>query len=442
MRASLLLGVLLLAGCPKNRQVKSSGEPVPEPTRLGTPTETTQPENTPSEPERSSVPNASGLDGAIALLTTGRETDALQARDLLEDLAKKDESNPYVHLNLGVAYQTLGDYERAASSFGRTTRLDDKNPKGWLYLGIAELALGDTDAALRRFRKGMERSPDDIELRVALASAQRASGDIDGAIETAKAALKINSRSLPLYDVIGLAYLDKGEHQRARFVYEKAETLPGSESNAGIQANFGWTLYHLGERYRAEVKLKEAVSLDPEHVPALVQLSRIYMTDHNWSEAIPLLEGARSKDPSNHGVLMNLGTAYRGAGRTDDARSAWESALEVQPSDPSPQFNLAILYGDDLKDYPQAIARFKTYIEEGGEQRELAETYIEAVEKEKKRAERRRKREEDRKRREAERAEEQRILEAEDSGEPAATPETPPETPEGVETPEDGGEMP
>lgn len=438
MRSTLLMLSLVLAGCPKPKPVEPASEPV-QPTLIGTPTE---PEAVSTEPPAEAPMQVQGgteLDQAIALLTTGKETDALRARDLLEALAKKDDTDPYLHLNLGVAYQTLGDFESAASSFGRATRLDDKNPKGWLYLGVAELALGDTDAALRRFRKGMDRSPEDIELRVALASAQRVSGDLDGAIETAKAGLKINSRSLPLYDVIGLAYLDKGEHQRARFVYEKAETLPGSESSAGIQANFGWTLYHLGERYRAELKLREAVALDPGHVPALVQLSRIYMTDHNWADAIPLLEGARTKDPANHGVLMNLGTAYRGAGRTDDARNAWEQALELSPSDPSPQFNLAILYGDDLKDYGAAVSRFQTYIDEGGEQSELAATYIEAVEKEKKRAERRRKREEDRKRREAERAEEQRILDSQDDGTPATPEEAAPSddsvSPEGEELP-------
>lgn len=417
------------------------------------------PEEEAPPPPPPKVSTTERLQQAVALLTTGAEPDTLAARKLLEQLADEDDKNAYVHLNLGVTYQRLGDLERAASSLQRATRLDGDNTKGWLYLGLVEQSLGDPDAAMRRYRKGIDRNPEDLELRVALASAQRELGQPSDALETAKEALAINFQSLPLYDVMGQAYLDLGEVGLARFVYEKARTLPGGSENAGIQANLGRTLYELGERYQAETKLKEAVGLDADHVPALVQLSRIYIEDHNWAEAVPLLERARAQDPTNYGVWMNLGTAYRGMGRTDDARAAWETSLELDPSNPDPQFNLAILYGDDLKDYGTAVARFKSYIDAGGVEVELAEAHIEAVLKEKKSAERRKKREEDRKRREAEREAERKLVEEaerkaaeeaerqaaeeaaappepapQDAPTPDETPEPAPDTPDG-ETP-------
>ncbi len=382
------------------------------------------------------------MDRAVAWMTTGSEPDLLKARKLLEDLADDAPDDALVQLNLGVAFQRLGDLDRASMALARATRANPGLVQAWLYLGQVELQLGEAEAALRRFRTGIEQNPENLDLRVGLAMALLESGQPEQAIAEAKEGLAINVRSLPLYNTIGLAYLELEQLPAARFVYEKAETIPGADSNAGIQANFGWILARLGETYAAEYRLKKAVELDPTYLPGLVQLSHLYMQSHNWPDALPLLESAAAMDDDNYGVWMNLGSAYRGLGRIDDARMSWERALELQPSNPDPQFNLAILYGDDLKDYETAVARFRSYVDAGGDQGELAQSYIDDLLKEKKRSESRRRRDEDRRRKEAEREAERKLLEDEERkaaeapapeapgpGAPAPEPETPEEMP-------------
>jgi Flp pilus assembly protein TadD len=90
------------------------------------------------------------------------------------------------------------------------------------------------------------------------------------------------------------------------------------------------------------------------------------MENHDYETAVPLLEGAARLDESNHGVFVDLGIAYRGLGRPEDARRAWEKALEIDEGNPAPHFNLGILLGDDLKDYDGALVAFQAYLDGGG----------------------------------------------------------------------------
>jgi hypothetical protein len=96
------------------------------------------------------------------------------------------------------------------------------------------------------------------------------------------------------------------------------------------------------------------------------------MDNHDWNATLATLEPARDLAPRNAAIRMNLGTAYRGLGRIEDAKASWEKALELDPGNPDPMLNLAILYGDTLKDYPKAIETIDAYSAKGGTRRELA----------------------------------------------------------------------
>lgn len=426
--SAVLLSTVLATGC------KKSGDPsgTPEPTEpVAASSDASADPASEAAPEPTVAPRKTmeeRVTEAVALTTTGKEPDLLRARQLLEAIVDEDRDQVLAQLNLGVVRHKLGDLEGAATALSRVTRSEPDLAEGWLYLGQVEL--GDVDTALRRFRRGIDRDPDNLELRIAMVAALRRAGRPEEAVEAAKEALFINARSLPLYNHMGLAHAELGERDLARFVFEKAETIPGAEANAVIQANFGWLLYEQGERYAAQKRLEAAVEADPDYVPGLVYLARIHMADHAWDKALPLLEEASRRAERNADLLNDLGLALRGVGRFEDARASFERALELDRDDPKPLFNLGIVLGDDLKDYEAAIVSFESYIDAGGAEAELAQEYIVQVEREQRRAKRRRRDEEERKQREAERAERERLLqEAEEAYDDEQGGETSEETP-------------
>jgi tetratricopeptide (TPR) repeat protein len=309
-------------------------------------------------------------------------------------------------LNMGVAKEKLGEMSEARRYYESATKSDSPVGNAWLGVGAFQERDGNWEGALASYRSGSKIDPKNMDLRVAIIGILRSLGRVDEAITEAKEALKVNANSLPVYNNLGLAYLDRGETDLAVFVFQKAmQGVPGAENNAYIRANLGWIFYQRGEKGPALYHLQEAVKLDGQLVPALVYLSAVYLDDRNYGDALPLLEAAAKKDAENYGVQLNLGICYRGVGRYPDAKAAYEKALSLRPGSSEPWFNLGILYGDYIKlqdatvtdrtlqAYDDAITSYRTYLGSGGKQQELANTYITTLEKEKKKAEKKRQKE-------------------------------------------------
>ena len=397
------LAALWLIGCPKQ-------QPPPATTGDGPPPTLVTDANSPVH-ER--------VNEAADLIEAAGPADLERAIRLLSALIDEDPSG-VARFNLGVAYHLSGDLQSAANQYQAVIAVHPDHGDAWLYLGRLQEQQGQRDSALNTFRTGMTNDPEHMGLRVALVAALRSQGRSDEAILAAKEALKVNANSLPIYNNFALAYIDKGDTTLARFILQKAlQSVEGAVNNAYLHTNVGWSYYLDGNKAAAVESLEKAVELDPELVPALMYLSRVYLEDRNYEDMVVLLERAETIDPTSADVQLNLGIAYRGVGRLDDAKAAYEKAMALDPANPDPHFNLGILLGDYRKDYEAAVGSFNQYIAGGGGEAERAMTYIDSVVKEKERAERRARAEADRQRREAEKKRREEVLrQAEDQAPP------------------------
>jgi tetratricopeptide (TPR) repeat protein len=360
---------------------------------------------------------------AVAQLTIGTPDAARRAAALLEEAARRDPKNPWIYYNLGVAREQLGELAPAEAAFREAVSLDPKMGSAWMGLGLVAEKRGDSSGAIRQYRDGVAQDPEDMELRSALVGALRRAGRGEEAIAEAKSALAFNNKSLAIFNDLGLVYLERGELPMAQFVFQKAlDQVDGARNSALIRSNYGWALYLDGKRIQARGQLEQAYRIDGTYLPALVYLAHFYLDDRNYADAVPLLEAARKQEPDNAGILLNLGIAYRGIGRLEDARRTYERALEVGRGSPEPLLNLGVLYADYLKDYPKALDAFGRYISQRGVESALAQTYIDGVQKEQLRLERQRERDEERKKREQERLERERLLREGEGGKPPAPP--------------------
>ncbi len=352
------------------------------------------------------------LERAITVLADPSPTAADTAIPLLQNVLQSDPESSVARVNLGLALQRKGDLAGARREYQTVTARDAAFGPAWAYLGWTQALAGDWSAAENTWREGIRAAPGDMAVRAALANGLRDLKRSAEAVDVAKAALKVDTRSVEIYSALGNAYLDQGNLQLAKFVFQKAlrdadgdgrSDLPGADESAELHSQLGWTWFQLDDPFAAEAELEKAIQLDPQLATALIYLSKLYLEQHNYAETVPLLERAVAQAPTNHGLLMNLGLAYRGVGKLAEAKATYQRAQALQPGNPDPHFNLAVLIGDYEKDYPGAIDEYRQYISGGGSERALAESYIEAVEKEQKFQEKRKKAEDDRKRREEER---------------------------------------
>jgi len=363
-----------------------------------------------AQPVAPSTDYAREISSGIALLTRNNPADDAAAVTRLK-AGLKGIDDPNGWFNLGVAYSRIGQHAEALAAFEKAVELAPGSEDAQVYLARARAASGDSDAAIKQLRAGLKKTPDAIALHEELVAQLLAAGKTRDTVEAAKAALQVNTGSLAVYNNMGVAYREMGELDLAQFVFQKAELLPGADTNPLIQANLGWTLHLMGERGPARTRLSKAVELDRTSVPALVFLASLYLNDHNYQDAVPLLETAAKEAPENYAVHMNLGVAYRGVANYGAAKTEYTRAAEIDPEASEPIFNLAILLGDYMKQYDDAIAMYERYKRQGGERVDEVDEYIKLLEREKKRAERRRKKEAERAQRAKEREAEQKNLE-------------------------------
>lgn len=436
--------VTALVGCKPKPEPEPTAEPTPAPVAEPTPTTELTPEPETPEPE-TPVPSGPGVEerlrDAVAQLAAEQPAAAVRAEQMLTELLKRNPDNAYIHFNLGVAKQQQQEHDAAKRYYEAALGLEPSLSSAHVNLGILAEADGRPTAAARNYKAAIAADPDDTDARVALISVLRRTGRLDEAVTAAKEALRINSKSLPVFNALGLVYLAKNDLGMANFVYQKAVgDIDGALNNPEIRTNMAWTMYLRDDPWAAQKNLEKAVELDSQYVPALVYLSHLYLDNKNYADSVPLLERAFEQVPDNHGVLLNLGLSYRGVGRYQDAKRMYELALKEMPENPAPHMNLGVLLGDYLKDYDGAIEAFESYIDRGGDRRDDAEAYIAKVEKEQKKVAKEKKRAAESERRRKEKEERERLLkEAENRG---SAPTDGTEAPTGGDTPPPSDDSP
>jgi tetratricopeptide (TPR) repeat protein len=381
------------------------------------------------------------LRDAAGLLTTRRVEDARRSVVLLKAISQNYPDNALAFYNLGLAYQTLGQDSDARKAYLRSTDIHPSLGDAWLNLGAMRRNNGDNQRAMQYYRAGLRNDSENMKLRSALVSVLRQLGKYDDAVEEAKKALVVNANSLEIYNNLALVYLAQAEAgidvptklALSQFYLERAKGKSGGDyESARVQCNLGRVYEMKGLLFQATAAYQEAMKMDPDLVQCSLYLTAIYLDSRNYGDAIPFLERAAALEPENAAIHLNLGIAYRGAARYEDARRQYKKVLELEPENVEPTLNLAILVGDYLKQFEEAVVLYEAYRDGGGARAELVDGYIAATLKEKKRIDREEARAKKKAARELERQERQRKLEeAERQKElEALQPPAPPAVPE------------
>lgn len=108
--------------------------------------------------------------------------------------------------------------------------------------------------------------------------------------------------------------------------------LEGSELDEGSEA----------EQERARTAYRKALLLDPNLVPAIVNLANIHYAHDELVEAQALYARALSLDPDCFEAHFNLGNIHHDLGRHDEAVEFYVEALRLNPSYADAHFYLAV----------------------------------------------------------------------------------------------------
>ena len=96
------------------------------------------------------------------------------------------------------------------------------------------------------------------------------------------------------------------------------------------------------DQVRAGIAYRKALMLDPNMVPALINLANVHYARDELVEAQALYERAMHLDGECFEAQFNLGNIHHDLGRHDDSMRHYRRALEIDPTYPDAHFYLAV----------------------------------------------------------------------------------------------------
>ena len=135
-------------------------------------------------------------------------------------------------VNLGMAYDNVGNLDKAEYSFNKALKIAPENSDLFYKIGNHYEEKNDYDNAIDYYKKAIESKKDFEDAYMSLGNCYTKREELNLAIDTYKEAININDSSAKAYNNLGNAYYQKAEFEQAAEAYQKAIEFEPANSNA------------------------------------------------------------------------------------------------------------------------------------------------------------------------------------------------------------------
>jgi tetratricopeptide (TPR) repeat protein len=259
-------------------------------------------------------------------------------------LTRQPQTEPEWFIQLGQAWLSNGDPQKAVSAYQRALRLKPKSLRSMEALSRALKAAGETTRASDVLRQAIQLSPTQASawyhlgmLTLALDSLQKAialDADLPGAYTTLAAmqasaghreqtqeslreALRIDPYDAAAWDLAGRASAEKGQFPEALFNFEKANYY--RPNFAPYLYDYGVALSNAGELDRAQEMADAALKADPKLAEAHVLCGRLLVAKRRLPEAAAEYREALRLRPDFARLRLDLASTLASAGEMEQA---------------------------------------------------------------------------------------------------------------------------
>ncbi len=274
----------------------------------------------------------------------GQDLDGVRRH--LDRALREDRRFGIAWYNLGVLDELEGDISGARRSYERALEHAPRLGSAHVNIGMLDLADGDRDAAWDRFQQSVEVQPFNAAAHNNISVILRDAGEYSDAIAHARRSLAGDSQNTRAYANLARVYFDQGNHQVARLVIENALLI--NDQDADLYNIRGMIELENDEVTQAIINFSSTLDLDPNHIPALLNLGAIVLNTRDYERGRELFGRVLAQEEDHREALIATAFAYRGLGDLAEARRYYEKVLEQDPQNAVIQFNLAVLEHEHL----------------------------------------------------------------------------------------------
>jgi tetratricopeptide (TPR) repeat protein len=238
-----------------------------------------------------------GKAGNLLAVAYSKLTAYKDALAVLEDQLQRSPDDLPTYLNIITVCAEGGDYASAAKYASQASARFPKSAEVLISRGAANSLLGKPADAAQDFSTAASVAPERADARFFLALTNYNQGQYAQAIGTLKNAIRDGLKDPDLHYLLAECLLKSGT------------------SNSQEAFN----------------EVTEALTLDPDSVPAKILRGRLLLDTGHAKEALSDLELAHRSDPSSRSAVYNLARAYRAAGETKQAATLFQQLRSAQP---------------------------------------------------------------------------------------------------------------
>jgi len=258
--------------------------------------------------------------------------------------AVEEDSNAFVaSYNLGVMYERQGNFSEAKKYYKKSfTAKPDYGPALASY-ALLEYKMGGSLKSALGFLEGVvKKYPSALAAHAAYAKLLAQDKQIQKAMEVAKDVLKKDERNVDAMVALARAYLQNGQNEFARFIISQAKDI--DDKNPEVYLVLADIAQAMGNEKLAISYISKAVEIDPYLIEARNNLAVHLIEGGSFEEAEKHLSELARVVPTKSEIFINLGEAYRGMRKWDEAISAFGKAEQLGAPKDVLYFNLALLY--------------------------------------------------------------------------------------------------
>jgi serine/threonine-protein kinase len=265
-------------------------------------------------------------------------------RDAVEFLRRVQRAHPadfVANYMLACALSALGDAWAAVGHFRAALAVRPDAANAWFGLGNALHDAGRLDDAEAALSESVRLVSTHGWAHWQLGIVLRKRGKPDQALGHLRQAVRFSSPSAWMQTGLARALQDRQRWEEAINCYREAARL--DPDNPWTHYDLGMALNTPGRQDEAIQHLQKSVSLGPSSALTRRALSGALLARERPGEAVEHLRAAVAMEPTHGEAQQALRTALIRLGRLEDARAAWEKALQAGPPEHDAWFGYAEL---------------------------------------------------------------------------------------------------
>jgi tetratricopeptide (TPR) repeat protein len=271
------------------------------------------------------------------------ERKSSQARAELAEL-QKEYPNAVPVLNLLAAEQlATGQAAAARAHYARAAAINPGDIEALTGLVQIDLATGKTAEARARVDQALKLGDKTGSLLILSALVHEALNELDQMEELLQKAVELDPARLRGYGLLARLYVRQNRLAEAEKQFQ--EMIARNPTAVGTNTMLGMLLEMRGKTAEAEKQYEKVLAIDGNAAVAANNLAYMYADQgRNLDQALQLAQTAQRGLPNEANAIDTLGWVYYRKGMASAAVRELETAVKLNPKDPTLRFHLGMAY--------------------------------------------------------------------------------------------------